>query len=81
MDKLKFYDSLLHYKTAMKQAKIMLEKGLISADDYSKIDTIIANKYGQNSCSIYVYNNLIYTPNSGNIHRKEVFITDESDDN
>lgn len=31
----------------------MRSKGLISAKEYAKIDTIIAEKYGISSCSIF----------------------------
>ena len=78
MDKLEFYDAVISYKASMKQAKTMLERGLISADDYAKIDTKLAQKYGLNSCSIYVQNELICSKNRGNIHTEEVFITNES---
>ena len=78
MDKLKFYEAVTSYKASMKQAQTMLERGLISADDYAKIDTKLAQKYGLNSCSIYVQNELICSKNRGNIHTEEVFITNES---
>ena len=78
MDKFEFYEAVTSYKASMKQAQIMLERGLISADDYAKIDTKLAQKYGLNSCSVYAYNNLIYSENRGNIHTEEVFITNES---
>lgn len=78
MDKFEFYEAVTSYKASMKQAQIMLERGLISADDYAKIDTKLAKKYGLNSCSVYAHNNLIYSENRGNIHTEEVFITNES---
>ena len=34
-------------------ARSMRSKGLISAKEYAKIDTIIAEKYGISSCSIF----------------------------
>ena len=44
------YDKrLFAYQMAMALARSMRSKGLISA----KIDTIIANKYGISSCSIF----------------------------
>lgn len=46
-------ENITGYHTAMTLAKSMLEKGIISAKDYAHIDTIIAKKYGVNSCSIY----------------------------
>ena len=78
MDKFEFYEAVTSYKASMKQAQIMLERGLISEDDYAKIDTKLVQKYGLNSCSVYAYNNLIYSENRGNIHTEEVFITNES---
>ena len=72
MERIEFYKALTSYKTSLKQAKTMLERGLISADDYAKIDTKLAQKYGINSCSIYAQNNWIYTPNDGNMSCEEV---------
>lgn len=48
-----YYKQLCAYKLSMQMAKSMLGKGVISQGDYSKIDKIIAKKYGINSCSIY----------------------------
>lgn len=72
MDKLEYYKALTAYKASMKQAKTMLESGLISTEDYSKIDTKLAQKYGIYSCSIFVDNSLIYTEYDGNIPYTEV---------
>ena len=48
------YDKrLFSYQTVMALARSMRSKGLISAKEYAKIDTIIANKYGISSCSIF----------------------------
>ena len=48
------YDKrLFAYQVAMALARSMRSKGLISAKEYAKIDTIIANKYGISSCSIF----------------------------
>lgn len=41
------------YRTAMSIIKEMLQKGLISADDYAKIDTKMAEKYGLKSSTIF----------------------------
>ena len=41
------------YRTAMSIIKEMLKKGLISADDYAKIDTKMAKKYGLKSSTIF----------------------------
>ena len=48
------YDKrLFAYQTAMALARSMRSKGIISAKEYAKIDTIIAKKYGISSCSIF----------------------------
>lgn len=50
------YDKrLFAYQMAMALARSMRSKGLISAKEYAKIDTIIANKYGISSCSISLW--------------------------
>ena len=41
------------YRTAMSIIKEMLKKGLISADDYAKIDTKMTEKYGLKSSTIF----------------------------
>lgn len=81
MDKQKFYENVTSYKASMKQAQTMLERGLISADDYAKINTKLAQKYELNSCSIYADNRLINSRKDGNIHHKEVLIYNESNQN
>ena len=43
MDEL--YQRLTAYQTAMSLARNMLRQGIISEDDYCKIDTIIAKKH------------------------------------
>ena len=50
MDEL--YQRLTAYQTAMSLARNMLRQGIISEDDYRKIDTIIAKKHEVSSCSI-----------------------------
>ena len=52
MDKEKF-DAILLYKTTMAMAKTMLKNGLISAEEYTEIDTIIAKKYELDLSVIY----------------------------
>lgn len=53
------WSSVLHYKSAMALIEHWLKKGLISEGEYAEIDTIIAEKYGISSCSIYRSNCLI----------------------
>lgn len=55
-----YREKLESYLSAMLQAKRMLSEGIISPDDYFAIDTIIAEKYGISSCSIYRGFDLIY---------------------
>lgn len=47
------YQRLAAYQAAMALARSMLRKGIISQEDYRKIDTIIANKHGISSCTIF----------------------------
>lgn len=44
---------LASYLASMLQAKRMLAMGILTLEDYAKIDTIIAKKYGISSCSLY----------------------------
>ena len=64
---------LEQYISTMIQAKSLLVSGNISTSDYTKIDTMIAEKYGLSSCNIYRGINLIYKESRGNMsHNKEV---------
>ena len=55
------------YLASMLQAKKMLSAGILSSEDYAKIDTIIAKKYGISSCSLYRGINLLYSRFNGNM--------------
>ena len=44
---------LERYLAAILQAKRMLSMGILTPQDYAKIDTRMARKYGISSCSIY----------------------------
>ena len=59
MDK-KYFNALFGYKTAMVQAQAMLNKGLISADEYGIIETKMCEKFGINSDSLFRENDLLY---------------------
>ena len=59
--------NLESYLASMIQAKKMLSQGVISSDDYIKIDTIIAEKYGISSCSLYRGIDLIHRGFNGNM--------------
>ena len=64
---------LEQYLSSMMQAKQMLSQGIITQEDYAKIDTIIAAKYGLESCNLYRGIDLIYKEVRGNMsHHEEV---------
>lgn len=46
-------EKITAYRTAMAVVKSMLRAGIISEKEYNEIDTIMTEKYGLNSCSIF----------------------------
>lgn len=48
-----FFQRLTEYKTAMYMAKKMLQEGIITQEDYAKIDTIFRDIKGISLSSIY----------------------------
>ena len=62
-----YRSKLESYLASMIQAKKMHSQGVISSDDYIKIDTIIAEKYGISSCSLYRGIDLIHRGFNGNM--------------
>ena len=69
---------LEQYLSSMIQAKQMLTSGIISEEDYAKIDTIIAKKYSLESCNLYRGINLLYKEARGNMsHHEEVLTCQE----
>lgn len=44
---------LLQYRMAMSLAREMVNRGLISEEEYGIIDTIFTNKYLKTSCTIF----------------------------
>lgn len=61
------------YLNTMLQAKKMLSMGILSEEDYAKIDTIFAEKYGISSCSLYRGIDLLYGNTRGTMsHYPEV---------
>lgn len=61
------------YLASMLQAKQMLSMGILTSEDYAAIDTIMNEKYGISSCSLYRGIDLIYDGFRGNMsHYKEV---------
>ncbi len=67
MSQCEYYQRLLYYKSALEQAKILLSRGIILPTEYAIIDTKMREKYGINSCSIFVENDLIINDYRGNI--------------
>ena len=47
------YGKICAYKRSMMVAKKLLSDGIITAEEYRKIDTIIAKKHRVSSCSIF----------------------------
>ena len=62
---------LENYLASILQAKKMLLQGILTPEDYAKIDTIIAEKYGISSCSLYRGIDLIYSGFNGNMSHYE----------
>ncbi|MCL2818066.1 MAG: hypothetical protein FWD39_06760 [Clostridiales bacterium] len=60
-------EAVMHYKAAMAVFEKWFSDGIINAEDLTEIDTIIAEKYGLSSCSIYRRNDLLYKDNYANI--------------
>ena len=58
-------DAILRYKASMVVFKNWLAEDVISDADLLEIDTILAQKYGLSSCSIFVENDLLWKENRG----------------
>ena len=58
-------DAILRYKTAMVVFNNWLAEGVISDADLLEIGTILAQKYGLSSCSIFLENDLLSKENRG----------------
>lgn len=68
-----YRERLEQYLASMLQAKQMLSMGILTPEDYATIDTIMAEKYGISSCSLYRGIDLLYGEFRGNMsHYKEV---------
>ena len=71
--KAEYRTRLEQYLASMLQAKKLMTMGILTSEDYAIIDTIIAEKYGISSCSIYHGIDLIYGEINGNMsHYEEV---------
>ena len=62
-----YFQALMDYKTAMAQANVMLSKGLISAKEYSVIETKMCGMFGINSDSLFRENDWINSCFRGNM--------------
>jgi len=68
-----YFARICGYKSAMAQARLMLSKGILTESEYLEIDTMMAEKYGLSSCSLFRDNDLLYKENDGNMsHYEEV---------
>lgn len=47
------YDKVCTYRISMSVIKSMLKSNIITADEYSEIDTIIVRENGLSSCTIF----------------------------
>lgn len=56
-------DAVFAYKTSLSIFKTWRESGLISPEELQQIDTMLAQKYGLSSCSIYRENDLLMQAN------------------
>jgi hypothetical protein len=60
-------EAILRYKTSMAVFKEWLAEGVISESDLLAIDTMLAQKYGLSSRSIFLENDLLCKENRANI--------------
>ena len=58
---------IIGYCSAIAQARRMLKMGIISMDDYEKIDHVLLEKYNLSLSSLYRDMDLIYKESRGNI--------------
>ena len=58
-------DAILRYKASMVVFKNWLAEDVISDADLLEIDTILAQKYGLSTCSIFLENDLLCKENRG----------------
>jgi hypothetical protein len=58
---------IIGYCSAIAQARRMLKMGIISLDDYEKIDRVLLEKYKLSLSSLYRDMDLIYKESRGNI--------------
>ena len=47
------FHKMYHYQRVMSWVRSLLTQSLITKTEYAKIDTMMAEKYGVSSCSIF----------------------------
>lgn len=72
---------LMCYVTAMQVVMRWLDRGLITEKDYLKIDTIMAEKFGVSTRSIWRRNNLMFFRPSGNMPATKGGLSDAENGN
>lgn len=65
---------LLSYYSVTAQVSVMLEKGLISCDEYERIEARFAAQYGLSDGDLYRENHLLSLPGRGNMRHDEEVI-------
>lgn len=60
-------EKVIGYRRAMAMVKAMLSEGVITSEEYAIIDTMMAEKYGLFSCTIFRRNDWINADNDGNM--------------
>ena len=71
-------DAVLRYKAAMAVFKSWLTEDVISDADLLKISTMLAQKYGLSSCSIFLENDLPCKENRVIFHENNYTVTNET---
>ena len=61
------FKALMGYKSAMAQARLMLSRGLITADEYGIIETKMCSIFGINFDSLFRENDWIISEFRGNM--------------
>ena len=62
-----YFEAVCAYKSAMAQARLMLLRGILTKDEHAIIDTMMGEKYGLSSCSLFRDIDLIYKENDGSM--------------
>ncbi len=67
-------DNEIKYMNSIAQAKIMLQKGIITSEEFLKIEEKLAAKYSLNKLSTYRLNDLI------NIDNRAIYMIQKEDE-